>query len=70
MTVEEFKPVLQVREDVKKRLRMTGKKGSDLARELGLNYDVLNGYLNGRRAMPQGMDDRINGALSVWESGF
>lgn len=61
---------LEVRDDLKRRLKDTGKKASDLARELGLNYNILNGYLNGRQKMKVQTNDKINAILSLWENGL
>jgi len=56
----------EIRDDIKGVLRTLGKRVSDLSRALDINYDVLSGYLNGRRTMPTHIQENINGIISKW----
>jgi plasmid maintenance system antidote protein VapI len=58
--------VYEVRDDVKGVLNTLGKKMTDLSRELQINYDTLNAYLNGRREMPSEISERIEKVITKW----
>lgn len=62
--------MLEVQDDIKSRIKKTGHKSSELSRKLDMNYDSLNAYLNGRRKMPEGLLEKIEKQLKVWESGL
>ena len=51
----------EIRTDIKERLKSHGKSITDLARHLERNYDVIGGYINGRRKMPEMIGLRIEG---------
>ena len=56
----------EIREDIKGIIKTLGKKMSDLSRELKINYDTLNAYINGRREMPAGVAEKINTIITTW----
>ena len=58
----------EVRDDIKDAIIDSGKKYVDLSRELKINYDTLNSYLNGRRTMPEDVEDKIWKILGLWTS--
>jgi len=61
--------MIEVRDDIKARVKDSGRKLTDLSRILELNYDSLNAYVNGRRKMPEIVDEKINKQLTQWEDG-
>ena len=56
--------MFEIRDDIKKALKESGKTSADLARFLGKNYDVVNRWLNGRAKMPEDVDNQIREFLS------
>ena len=62
--------MIEVRDDIKVRVKDSGRKLTDLSRILELNYDSLNAYVNGRRKMPDGIDKKIEKQLTDWEDGI
>ena len=62
--------MLEVRDDIKTVVKGLCRNLSDLSRELQMNYDSLNHYLNGRRPMPQDVSEKIMKVLSNWENGL
>lgn len=53
--------IYEIRQDIKDRLKKNGKTLAHLARHLERNYDVVNGYVNGRTKMPEMISLRIEG---------
>ena len=57
---------MEIRKDIKQLLKGVGKSGADLSRELDMNYDLLNAYLNGRKKMPRELDTAIEAVIEKW----
>ncbi len=58
----------EVRNDIKDSITDSGRKFVDLSRELRINYDTLNSYLNGRRSMPEEVENKIWKIIGIWTS--
>lgn len=60
--------IYKIRQDWKDRLKKNGKTLAHMARHLERNYDVVNGYVNGRNKIPEMMELRIEGYFKDLEN--
>lgn len=58
----------QIREDVKNRLKTLGREQSDLARELDMDYNRMNRWINGTLSIRPEEETKILEHLKQWES--
>lgn len=58
--------IMKIRTDIKDALKESKKSSADLSREIGLNYEILNRYLNGRARMPENVENAISEKLKEW----
>ncbi len=57
---------MKIRTDIKEIIKSHGKKAADLSRDMNINYDTLNSYLNGRKEIPAKVEEQIFLTLKVW----
>ena len=57
----------KIHEEIKEDLRQAGRTMTELSMALGINYDSLNHYLNGRRELPGEMETKINETIAEWK---
>jgi transcriptional regulator with XRE-family HTH domain len=51
---------MNIRTDLKQKIKQAGMTAADVSRGIGINYEMLNRYLNGRANMPKSIEDQIN----------
>lgn len=58
----------KVHDEVKDSLRKSSHTMTELSIALEINYDQLNHYLNGRRQIPEDVQDKMNKILATWDN--
>ena len=57
-----------IRTDIKDRLKLKNKTIADFSRQLEIPYQTMDSYLNGRRNIPDIVENRMNKTLEDWSA--